>query len=249
MPAPGQYLIAIAVYDGVDLLDVSVPYELFNWMAQIESSQSPSAPTRVVRLISLHGPSITTRDGMTIGGNLPTFDQHSEHISLLWIPGGDPGALQQLMKDSHRMTWLLQQGQAAQFAASVCEGALLAAAAGLLDGYNATTHWAFIACLKLFTRINVVEGYPRYIVDGQRITGGGISSGLDEALKIIALIAGEIVARTVQLSIQYNPDPPFDSGDPSVARPPVYTPGTARTCEFDGMATTIAEVLKRTGPS
>jgi cyclohexyl-isocyanide hydratase len=249
MPAPGQYLIAIPVYDGVDLFDVSAPYELFNWMALIEPQHDPAAPTRVVRLISLDRPSITTRDGMTIGGDLPIFNQHSDDISLLWIPGGEPSDLQRLMKDPQRMTWLLQRGEAAQFAASVCEGALLAAAAGLLDGYSATTHWAFIACLKLFPRVNVVEGYPRYIVDRQRITGGGISSGLDEALKIIALVAGDIVAQTVQLSIQYNPDPPFNSGDPSVAQPPVYTPGTARTCEFDGMATTIAGVLKRTAPS
>lgn len=249
MPAPGQYLIAIPVYDGVDLLDVSAPYELFNWMAQIESQHNPAAPPRVVRLISLDGPSITTRDGLTLGGDLPIFDQHSEYISLLWIPGGGPDDLQRLMVDPQRMTWLLRQGEAAKFSASVCEGALLAAAAGLLDGYDATTHWAFIACLKLFTRVNVVDGYPRFIVDKQRITGGGISSGLDEALKIIALISSDIVAQQVQLTIQYNPAPPFTSGDPSVAQPPVYTPGAGRTCDFTGMAATIANVLKRKGSS
>jgi cyclohexyl-isocyanide hydratase len=248
MPAPGQYLIAIPVYDGVDLLDVSAPYELFNWMALIEPQHDSAAPPRAVRLISLDGPSITTRDGMTIGGNLPIFNRHSDDISLLWIPGGAPSDLQRLMKDPQRMTWLLQQGEAAQLATSVCEGALLAAAAGLLDGYDATTHWAFIACLKLFTRVNVVEGYPRYIVDGRRITGGGISSGLDEALAIIALIAGDFVAQKVQLNIQYNPCPPFTSGDPSVAKPPVYTPGAGRTCDT-ALAETIANVLKRKGSS
>jgi cyclohexyl-isocyanide hydratase len=244
MPAPGQYLIAIPVYDGVDLLDVSAPYELFNWMAQLEPQHDPSAPPRAVRLISLDGPFITTRDGMTIGGDLPIFNQYSDEISLLWIPGGEPSDLQRLMIDPRRMTWLLQQGESAQYSASVCEGALLAAAAGLLDGYSATTHWAFIDCLKLFTRVNVVEGYPRYIVDRQRITGGGISSGLDEALAIIALIAGDLVAQKVQLIIQYNPRPPFTSGDPSVAKPPISTPGAGRTCDTD-LAETIADVLKR----
>ncbi|MGZ9668267.1 DJ-1/PfpI family protein [Pseudomonas sp. GNP014] len=248
MPAPGHYLIAIAIYDGVDLLDISAPYELFNWMKLVEPQTNTSAPRRSVRLISLDGPSITTRDGMTIGGDLPVFDQHSDDIDLLWIPGGEPTDLQRLMKDPRRMTWLFQQGSAAQYCASVCEGALLAAAAGLLDGYNATTHWAFIACLKLFNRVNVVDGYPRYIVDRQRITGGGISSGLDEALAIIALIAGELVAQKVQLNIQYNPRPPFTSGDPSVAKPPVYTPGAGRTCD-SALAETIALVLKRTGSS
>ncbi|UVK96723.1 DJ-1/PfpI family protein [Pseudomonas sp. B21-048] len=249
MPAPEQYLIAIPVYDGVDLLDVSAPYELFNWMARIEPQHNPAAPPRVVRLISLDGPSITTRDGLTLGGDLPIFDQHSEYISLLWIPGGEPDDLKRLMDESKRMNWLLRQGEAAKFSASVCEGALLAAAAGLLDGYDATTHWAFIACLKLFPQIKVVQGYPRYIVDRQRITGGGISSGLDEALEIIAMISSNIVAQKVQLTIQYNPDPPFNSGDPSVAHPPVYTPGAGSTCDFSGMAATIANVLKRKGSS
>ncbi|WP_327437779.1 DJ-1/PfpI family protein [Pseudomonas donghuensis] len=248
MPAAGQYLIAIPVYDGVDLLDVSAPYELFNWMTLIEPQHNLDAPRRAVRLISLDGPSITTRDGMTIGGDLPTFNQHADQISLLWIPGGEPSDLQRLMVDPRRMSWLLQQGEAAQYCASVCEGALLAAAAGLLDGYSATTHWAFIACLKLFSRVKVVEGYPRYFRDRQRITGGGISSGLDEALAIIALIAGDLVAQKVQLNIQYNPCPPFTSGDPSVAKPPVYTPGAGNTCNT-ALAETIANVLKRTGPS
>jgi len=249
MPKQGQYLIAIPVYDGVDLLDVSAPYELFNWMARIEPQHNPAAPPRVVQLISLDGPFITTRDGLTLGGDLPIFDQYSEYISMLWIPGGKPADLQRLMGESNLMSWLLRQGEEAELSASVCEGALLAAAAGLLDGYKATTHWAFVSCLKLFTHVNVVEGYPRYIVDRQRITGGGISSGLDEALKIIALISGDIVAQQVQLTIQYNPAPPFTSGDPSVARPPVYTEGSGRNCDFTGMAETIANVLKRRGSS
>ncbi|MGE7957511.1 DJ-1/PfpI family protein [Pseudomonas sp. NPDC089530] len=247
MPAPGWYLIGIPVYDGVDLLDVSVPYELFNWMAQIESRQNPDAPPREVRLISLDGPTVTTRDGLPLGSHLPIFDEHPEQVDLLWIPGGDPHDLQRLMRNPQRMAWLARQGEAAQLAASVCEGALLAAAAGLLDGYQATTHWAFIACLKLFPQIEVASGYPRYVVDRQRVTGGGISSGLDEALKIISLISSERVARQVQLNIQYHPCPPFDSGDPSVARPPVYTAGDGSTCASSGMAETIAHVLKGRG--
>src|SRR5450830_251493 len=109
MSTPGQYLIAIPVYNGVDLLDISTPYELFNWMAQIEPQYNPGAPRRVVRLISLDGPSITTRDGLTLGSDLPLFDQHSEYINLLWIPGGEPTDLQRLMGDPQRMAWLLRQ--------------------------------------------------------------------------------------------------------------------------------------------
>ncbi len=245
MSASERYLIGIPVYDGVDLLDLSAPYELFNWMAQLEPSLNPRAPTREVRVISLDGPSVTTRDKLPLGGNFPLFSDHTDPIDLLWVPGGDPRALQRLMLDDTRMDWLRQQGEAAQFAVSVCEGALLSAAAGLLDGYRATTHWAFLACLKLFPQIEVVPGYPRFEIDRQRITGGGISSGLDEALKIIELLSSKIVAETVQLTIQYNPRPPVNSGDPSVARPPVYNPGDGSTCSFPGMAGIIAQVLER----
>ncbi|AOK49462.1 transcriptional regulator [Burkholderia sp. MSMB617WGS] len=242
MRSTDLYRIGIVVYDGVDLLDVAVPHELFDWTARIEPDVNPDAPRRETHLISLDGPSITTRDRVTLGGDLPSF-RDCEHIDLLWVPGGEPAELQRLMLDSARMDFLARQAASADYAASVCEGALLAAAAGYLDGYKATTHWAFRSCLALFPRIDVVPGYPRYVVDRTRITGGGISSGLDEALQIIALLSGELVARKVQLSIQYNPIPPFSDGDPSVARPPVLAPGEGGTCAFPGMAQTIARVL------
>jgi transcriptional regulator GlxA family with amidase domain len=107
--------------------------------------------------------------------------------------------------------FLVKQAKNAHFVCSVCEGALLLAAAGLLDGFEATTHWAFVPCLKRFPRIKVVEGHPRFVVDGNRVTGGGISSGLDEAFKLVELIAGYGVAQQVQQVMQYYPDPPVAS--------------------------------------
>src|SRR6185503_2278970 len=95
---------------------------------------------------------------------------------------------------------------------SVCEGALLLASAGLLDGYQATTHWAFIACLKSYSRITVVDGFPRFVIDGNRVTGGGISSGIDEAFELAARISSYAIAKQVQAVTQYFPKPPF-SGD------------------------------------
>ncbi|MDN7672605.1 DJ-1/PfpI family protein [Burkholderia oklahomensis] len=244
MRSTDAYRIGIVVYDGVDLLDVAVPHELFGWMAQIEPDVTHDAPHREVHLISFDGPSVATRDHLTLGGDLPSFRDVGQ-VDLLWVPGGDPAALQRLMLDSARMDFLSRQASSADYAASVCEGALLAAAAGYLDGCKATTHWAFLPCLRLFPRIDVAPDYPRYIVDGTRITGGGISSGLDEALMIIALLAGDVVAGKVRLNIQYNPLPPFTDGDPSVARPPVLAPGEGSTCAFPGMAGTIARVLAR----
>ena len=85
---------------------------------------------------------------------------------------------------------------------------MLLAKAGLLDGFQATTHWAFIPCFKQFPKIKVAEGNPRFVVDRNRITGGGVSSGLDESLKLVELIAGYAVAQQVQLVTQYFPCPP-----------------------------------------
>jgi cyclohexyl-isocyanide hydratase len=152
------------------------------------------------------------------------------------------------MLDPRFIGYLQGQAQCAQWVASVCEGALLIAAAGLLDGYRATTHWWFIPCLKLFPKIQVADGYPRYIVDRTRVTGGGISSGIDEGLVMVALMAGETVARKVQLNIQYNPHPPFTDGDPSTAKPPIYNPGDGSTCAYPGMAETIAKIVKAAIP-
>ncbi len=87
---------------------------------------------------------------------------------------------------------------------------MLLASAGLLDGYEATTHWAFIPCLKKFPKISVAEGYPRFVVDRNRVTGGGISSGLDEALELVARISSYEIAEQVQLVTQYFPRPPIN---------------------------------------
>jgi len=239
-----QYVIGIPVYKGVDLLDVAVPYELFNWMGQLEPRMHRAAPQRVVRLLSVDGPAVTTRDGLSLGGDLDSL-HNAAPVDLLWVPGADPAQLEALMLDEAVCGALRRLSARAQYTVSVCEGALLLAAAGLLDGYRATTHWAFRACLGMFPGVTVVSGFPRFEHDRDRITGGGISSGLDEALYIIGLLSSAAVAEAVQLNIQYQPRPPFNSGDPSVARPPAFTPGDDRACAIPGMADTIARVLAR----
>src|SRR6202034_4053109 len=95
----------------------------------------------------------------------------------LWVPGGDPDALVKLMRDPLRtyLDFLIRKSVNAKYVASVCEGALLLAAAGLLDGYTATTHWMFIPCFARFPAVKVAGGYTRYCLDRNRLTGGGIS--------------------------------------------------------------------------
>ena len=148
----------------------------------------------------------------------------AEECDVLWVPGGEPDALAGLMGDPNRtyLDFLIEQSRTAQIVASVCEGALLLAAAGLLDGYEVTTHWAFVPCLvERFRNVKVVPGHPRFHLDRNRLTGGGVSSGLDEALGLIQLLRGTAVAQHVQQAAQYYPDPPVTSEIPPATSCPV----------------------------
>jgi transcriptional regulator GlxA family with amidase domain len=200
-----QFVITIPIYDKVDLMDVAAPWEFFGWMAANWSKKDVT-----VSLAAEHLKPLKTRDGLVLTPD-KTFHSYYEsnlQSDLIWVPGGAPESLEKLMKGSPFLDFIKQQSIKAEYTTSVCEGALLLAAAGLLDGYEATTHWAFIECLKAFSKIKVQDGFPRYVVDRNRVTGGGISSGLDEALKIISLVAGVDVAQQVQLTTQYYPCPP-----------------------------------------
>jgi transcriptional regulator GlxA family with amidase domain len=117
---------------------------------------------------------------------------------------------------------IIRERQGASYVCSVCEGALLLAAAGLLDGYEATTHWAFTACLtERFPKVKVAPGHPRFWLDRNRLTGGGISSGLDEALELIRILKGKDVAQLVQQTTQYYPEPPVQSEIPPAGACPL----------------------------
>ena len=212
-------IIGIPVYDDVDLLDVAGPFEMFGW-AEID-----------VELVAEKPGLVKFRNAFPFQVNKGFKD--AGRYDVVWVPGGDPDALAGLMGDPHRtyLDFLIAQSDGARLMASVCEGALLLAAAGLLDGYEATTHWAFIPCLTRFPGVTVVKDHPRFHLDRNRLTGGGISSGLDEALKLIELLKGTDKAQYVQQMTQYYPDPPVVSQIPPAGPcplPPVIIP-PART--------------------
>ncbi|WP_395711969.1 DJ-1/PfpI family protein [Reyranella sp.] len=111
--------------------------------------------------------------------------------------------------------FLTQQASRARMMCSVCDGAMLLAAAGPLDGYQATTHWAFTSCFpQRFPKVLVAPGHPRFVHDRDRLTAGGVASGLDAALKLIDLLGGTKLAQQVQQDTQYYPDPPVTSEIP-----------------------------------
>ena len=204
--------IGMPVYNDVDLLDVTGPYEMFTWGGL------------TVELVAAGPGPIRCRNGFCFFVE-KSFSQASP-CDVLWVPGGNPDALAALMSDPGRtyLDFLISQSAQAKWTASVCEGALLLAAAGLLDGYEATTHWAFETCMTdSFPKVKLVPGHPRFVIDRNRITGGGISSGLDEALKVIELLQGTKAAQDAQLNTQYYPDPPVSSVIPD-SPPPCIVP-------------------------
>jgi putative intracellular protease/amidase len=195
-------IIGIPVYQGVDLLDVTAPHEVLKWIGDDVD----------VRLIAQKpNEMITTRDRFTFLAPYGFDDVPS--LDVLWVPGGDPVALKRIMSgpDGDYLKFMRDRSTNAKYVCSVCEGALLLAKAGLLDGYECTTHWQFIPCLKQIGTPKVVEGFPRFVLDRNRLTGGGISSGLDESLKLVELLTDYATAQQVQQTIQYYPCPPVAS--------------------------------------
>jgi len=209
--------LAIPVYDGVNLLDVAGPLEMFYWAGRDQDLQSV--------LVSVDGRHVTALNGVR-------FDAHCSFAQeprpdIVWVPGGATDALARIMRDPHSpyLQYLRDVAVTATWVCSVCEGALLLAQAGLLDGHRATTHWAFVECLRQFPRVRVDTTNARFIVSKKRqenrLTGGGISSGLDEALKLIALLFGAKSAKAVQVTTQYFPEPPVKGRIPSTPACPI----------------------------
>ena len=142
---------------------------------------------------------------------------------VLCVPGGMGVA--GVIDHDPALNWVRQVGAEAEWVTSVCTGALILGAAGLLQGYRATTHWAWHDLLALFGAEPV---QARTVFDRNRVTGGGVTAGIDFALALIGRIAGEDHARAVQLGLEYDPAPPFDAGSPAKAGPALVKTYTER---------------------
>ena len=191
--------IGLLIFPKITQLDMTGPYEAF---ARI--------PGVKVHLIWKRIEPITSDVGMPL---LPTMTlRECPPLEVICIPGG-PGQVD-LMDDEEIIAFVRRQGLQARYVTSVCTGALVLGAAGLLDGYNATTNWASIDNLAHFgaTPVNT-----RVCVDRNRITGGGITAGLDFGLYLASVLADRETAERIQLFLEYTPEPPFTSGSPATA--------------------------------
>src|SRR5215472_15850752 len=134
-------------------------------------------------------------------------------LDLICVPGGLRGVIQ-AMADRDLIAFVQRQARTAKYVTSVCTGAFILGAAGLLKGRRATTHWAFTELLPL---VGATHAKARIVKDGNIVTAGGVTSGIDFGLSMVAEIAGETAAQAIQLGLEYNPDPPFDAGHPDCA--------------------------------
>jgi cyclohexyl-isocyanide hydratase len=142
-----------------------------------------------------------------------TFRDCPEKLDVLFVPGGVPGTFA-MMEDKEVLDFLAEKGKTARFVTSVCTGSLVLGAAGLLDGYKATSHWATRDVLK---ELGAIPTKGRVVVDRNRITGGGVTAGIDFGLTIAALLRSPDYAKAIQLYLEYDPAPPFNSGSPEKA--------------------------------
>ncbi len=193
--------IGMLIFPRLTQLDMTGPYEV---LARL--------PDTKVELVARDRAPVTTDRGMQI---VPTTSYADcPPLDVIMVPGG-PGQ-QDLMEDEEALSFLRRQAAGAKYVTSVCTGSLVLGAAGLLKGKRATSHWAAVDHLALLGAVPVHE---KVVIDGNVVTGAGVTSGIDFALKLAAVLESEEVAREIQLQIEYDPEPPFNSGSPKTAAP------------------------------
>jgi cyclohexyl-isocyanide hydratase len=203
--------IGFVIFPGITQLDFTGPFEVLSRLGTPPSLSTPSkfpqARTHVVAKTMLP---VTSDRGLSIMPSC-TFDS-CPPLHLICLPGG--AGVVEALADVETVQFIHNQGEHAKYVTSVCMGAFLLGAAGLLKGRRATTHWAYVDLLPL---IGASHEKARIVRDGRVFTSGGVTSGIDFALTIVAELAGPEVAQAIQLAIEYDPSPPFDAGHPDKA--------------------------------
>ncbi|MBY0547604.1 MAG: DJ-1/PfpI family protein [Candidatus Obscuribacterales bacterium] len=184
--------IAFLLYEQLTLLDLVGPYELLARLPETKAYLVAKLPAAV-----------RTDLGIEIFPHL-TFSA-SPQFDVILVPGG-PGQ-QALMEDEETLSFIRRQADTATYIVSVCTGSLVLAAAGLLKGYRATTHWSAMEALG---ELGAIPVHERVVIDRNRITGAGVSAGIDLALQLVALLDSAECARELQLAVEYYPSPEFN---------------------------------------
>lgn len=193
--------LAIVLYPGFTALDFIGPYEVLR-----------NLPDTEVRFVWHEPGPVTADSGALIVGATHSFDE-TPSPDVILVPGG-PSTMEHA-RDERVLDWVRRADATSTWTTSVCSGSLILAAAGLLQGKRATSHWGTLPMLKAFGVTPV--GDERIVDEGKLVTAAGVSAGLDMAMWLAGQIGGEARARAIQLAIEYDPQPPFDSGHMSKA--------------------------------
>lgn len=216
--------IGFLLFPNVTQLDMTGPVQILS-----------RVPNAKVHLVWKKQTPVMTDAGFTI--NPTTTFEECPPLDVLCVPGGF--GIGELFNDAETLAFLRRQGESARYITSVCNGSLVLGAAGLLQGYKAACHWMWRKYLPRFGAEPVAE---RVVRDRNRISGGGVTAGIDFGLALAAELAGEAVAKTLQLAFEYDPHPPFDCGTPEKAGPALV--GSLRTLQEKRIAQVEEQMAK-----
>jgi transcriptional regulator GlxA family with amidase domain len=188
------------LYDNMTSLDFIGPFDVFGIM-----------PDSTIRTVAKQAGPIRIDAGIPLLNAQHSLDEVTE-ADILFVPGSIDNS--HVQKDEEVLDWLRRVDRTTRWTTSVCTGSLILAAAGLLKGVRATTHWAVLQTLEPF---GAIPTQGRVVRDGKYVTGAGVSAGIDMALTLAALEHDEVTAKCIQLAIEYDPQPPFNSGSPATA--------------------------------
>ena len=223
MSAPLQ--IGLVLFPRVTQLDFTGPLQVFS-----------SVPGAQVHLIWKRIEPVTSDCVMMLTPTITFAD--CPQLDVICVPGG--GGTDDMINDEEMLAFLRKQAAGAKYVTSVCTGSLVLGAAGLLKGYRAATHWTAMEFLAAF---GATPTKTRVCVDRNRVTGGGVTAGIDFALTLVSLLLDRQTAEAIQLRLEYNPAPPFNAGSPDTAPPEILAlmkekiaPSQARRIEMIGRA-------------
>lgn len=226
LPDGSKVRVGMVLFPDLTALDLVGPYEVL--------SRLPGAEVVLVAdsVLPVRG-----EGGLTLAPDASL--EEAGTLDVLFVPGGR--GVGEAMQDERLMDFLKLQGEGAAWVTSACTGSLVLGAAGLLRGYRATTHWLSVDLLEPLGAVPV-RG-ERVVVDRNRITAGGVTAGIDFALVLAAKLRGEAVARELQLTLEYDPAPPFDAGSPRTADPELVRQVTLRRAGLQAERRALVERL------
>ncbi|EZI30229.1 DJ-1/PfpI family protein [Pseudomonas extremaustralis] len=228
VPWMGSEEIAMLVYPGMTVMDLVGPHCMFGALMGVK-----------IHIVAKSLEPVTSDAGLTVVPTV-TFDTCPQDLTVLFTPGGTDGTLA-AASDPETLAFMADRGARAKYVTSVCSGSLILGAAGLLKGYKATSHWS---CREALAGFGAIPTEARVVRDRNRITGAGVTAGLDFGLSMVAELRDQTYAECTQLMSEYDPDPPFNAGSMKTAPPKVKTAMIQLVADFTKKAELLSGVAK-----